>query len=72
VALYDCPEKTASTTYVSEQINRRRLYVQRDGGEVFPAQMFLRARKYPQLFTVINRDTVWALPAPRRKLKTRR
>ena len=58
VVLEECPNRTASTEYISNEVIRRRLYTQRDGGDVFPDQIFLRARKYPHLFDLIGRTTV--------------
>jgi hypothetical protein len=60
VVLWDCPNRTASTDHISEQINTRRIYVQKDGGHVFPEQIILRAKNYPDLFDLVGRDTVTA------------
>jgi hypothetical protein len=66
IVLHDCPDRTASTAEVAHQINARRLYVKRDGAPVQPAQIFLRAKNYPELFDVIDRTTVRSCPAARR------
>jgi len=58
VVLIHCSGKTASTEYVSNEIIKRNLYKQKDGGDVFPDQIFLRARKYPKYFDVIDKSTV--------------
>jgi antitoxin Phd len=67
IVLHECTNNTASTAFVADEINRRRLYIQKDGGPVFPEQMFLRARRYRELFEVIDKNTIRGLPAPRRK-----
>jgi hypothetical protein len=67
IVLHECPERTGSTIFVSQAINERRLYVQKDGGPVFPDQIFLRARNYPDLFRVLDRTTIKSLPAARKK-----
>ena len=58
IVLQDSPDRTASTEYISNEIIRRKLYTQKDGGSVFPDQIFLRARKYPKLFDLVGRTTV--------------
>ena len=50
IVLEECPNRTASTEHISHEIIERKLYTQKDGGDVFPDQIFLRARKYPHLF----------------------
>jgi hypothetical protein len=67
VVLHDCPDQTGSTAHVADEINRRRLYVKQDGGPVAAGQIFLRAKNYPELFDMIDRSTVRALPAVRRR-----
>jgi hypothetical protein len=61
VVLCDEVNQTATTNVVSDQINTRRLYVQKDRGQVFPKQIFLRARKYPALFRLHGNDVIESL-----------
>lgn len=56
--LTHCTNRTASTAYVANEIIGRNLYKQKNGGNVFPDQMFLRARNYPDVFEVIDKYTV--------------
>jgi len=58
IVLRDRPNKTDSTENVANEIIWRNLYKQKDGGDVFPDQIFLRARRYPKLFDVIDIKTV--------------
>ena len=58
VVLIHCEDKTASTEYVANEIINRDLYKQKDGGDVFPDQIFLRAKNYPKFFEVMDRLTV--------------
>jgi hypothetical protein len=60
IVLWDCPKRTASTQFISDQINARRLYIQKDGGPVFPEQIYLRAKNYRALFGLKGRLTVTA------------
>jgi hypothetical protein len=52
---------------ISEQINQRRLYVRKDGTGVFPEQIFLRARRDPAFFEVIDRERIRSLLTKRRR-----
>jgi hypothetical protein len=61
--LYDRPNGQATTAFTADEINRRRLYVQKNGGQVTVDQIFLRAKNYPRLFRLPDRDTV-ALATP--------
>lgn len=67
IVLHECPNKTATTTFIADEINRRRLYIQKDGGPVFAEQMFLRARHYPDLFEIPEKGRITSLPAPRKR-----
>ncbi len=58
IVLAESPNKTASTEEISNQIIKRKLYIQKDGGNVFPDQIFLRAKNYPELFELIGRTAV--------------
>ena len=52
------PKRTASTAFIAEEISRRKLYLQKSGKEAFPEQIFLRARRYPKWFEIIDRQTI--------------
>jgi hypothetical protein len=67
IALHDAPNRTASISHIAEAINKRRLYVQRGGGEVFPKQVFLRAKNDPRFFQVVDRTVVKSLFASTRR-----
>jgi hypothetical protein len=58
IVLKDAPNFTATTSFLSDEIWERELYWQENGGKAFPDQMFLRARKYPAIFEVIERNTI--------------
>ena len=58
LVLKDAPNYTASTTFLSDEIWERELYWQKNGSKAFPEQMFLRAREYPAIFRVIDKDTI--------------
>ena len=58
IILKETQSRSATTNYLSEEINKRGLYIQRLGGPVFPDQIFLRARKYPTLFELKGREIV--------------
>ena len=62
--LFDRPDVQATTSFIADEINHRRLYVQKGGGPVAPDQVFLRTKNYPQLFRVIDRHTVSLLTQP--------
>jgi hypothetical protein len=38
IVLHDRPDRTAAIAHISERINRRRLYVHKDGTGVFPSR----------------------------------
>ena len=59
--------KTASTQYISNEIYKNNLYLKKDGGKAQPSQIFLRARNYPDLFEVIDRNTI-KLKSPKKDL----
>lgn len=58
LVLEECPNRRASTTEICDEIIRRKLYLQRKGGKPFPEQIFLRARKRPKWFEVVDGETV--------------
>lgn len=58
MVLNDCPNKSATTDFISEEIAKRNLYRQKTGGVAHPAQIFLRARKYPHLFELIENKII--------------
>jgi antitoxin Phd len=64
VVLNDAPNFTASTSFLSDEIWERQLYWQKEGGKALPDQIILRARDYPTVFEIIDRNTI-------RLLKTR-
>lgn len=67
IVLMDAPDHTASTDYIAEEINRRRLYIQKQGTPVFAEQIFLRARKDGEFFELSDRQTVKSLFAGKRR-----
>lgn len=58
VVLSEQPNHTASTKFLSDEIYKRGLYYQKSGGKAQDYQMFLRAKNYPQLFELIDRQTI--------------
>jgi len=58
IVLIHCPGKTASSDFIANEIISRNLYKQRDGEDVFPKQIYLRARRYPKFFELIDNETV--------------
>jgi hypothetical protein len=58
VVLQDCPNRTGTFTFVANEIAKRGLYSQREGGDAPASQIGLRARKYPNLFEIIPPDKV--------------
>jgi hypothetical protein len=71
IALHDAPNRTAFTADIAHAINSRRLYVQRTGGPVSPDQIFLRTRRDPDFFQVIDRATIKSLFQSRRRTAKR-
>lgn len=67
IVLQDAVDRTATTADIAKAINTRRLYIQRDGGEVFPEQIYLRVRKDAAFFEVIDRNTIKSRFAGRRR-----
>ena len=58
IVLKDAPNFTATASFLSDEIWERELYWQESGDKAFPDQMFLRARKYPAIFEIIERNTI--------------
>ena len=58
IVLHDIPDRTASTEHISRKIIKRKLYAQQKHGNIFPEQIFLRARQHPQLFDLDGRTVV--------------
>jgi hypothetical protein len=50
IILDECPNKSATTVFLSDEISKRNLYKQKTGGIAHSVQIFLRARRYPDLF----------------------
>lgn len=50
LVLSERPERAATTTELSEEIERRGLYARKDGAATRAQQINARARKYPNLF----------------------
>jgi hypothetical protein len=44
--------------HICAEIIKKRLYKQMDGGDPFPEQIFLRARKHSEWFEVIDKETI--------------
>ena len=55
VILKECPNRTASFQFLSDEIWRLGLYTQKSGDKAPPGQIRLRARNYPQ-FEIIGRQ----------------
>lgn len=58
LVLEECPGRRASVNHICDEIVRRKLYKQIEGGDAFPDQIFLRARKHSKWFELIGRETV--------------
>jgi hypothetical protein len=58
IVLEECLGKTASTVFLSDEIFNRNLYRVKTGGKAMPAQIYLRARRYPELFEIEGRNTI--------------
>ena len=58
IILQEQPNHTASTQFISDEIYRRKLYLKRDGNKAEAFQMFLRAKNYPHMFELIDRQTI--------------
>jgi len=56
--LEDCPGRTATFEYLSDEIHKRGLYIQKAGGKAPSSQIRLRAKKYPHMFEIIPPDRV--------------
>ena len=52
IVLSERQDKTATTSELSEEIERRGLYCRKEGAAARAQQINARARKYPQLFTI--------------------
>jgi antitoxin Phd len=52
VVLSERPNQTATTSELSEEIERRGLYIRKDGAAARAQQINARARKYPHLFEI--------------------
>jgi hypothetical protein len=52
MVLSERPTLTATTSELSEEIERRRLYTRKDGLSAKAQQINARARKYPNLFNI--------------------
>ena len=57
IILLECPDRTSTFKYVSEEIYKRKLYLQKKGTIAPPSQIRLRAKNYEQ-FEVIRPDKV--------------
>lgn len=58
IVLKECPGKTATFEYISDEIHKRGLYNQKAGGKAPSSQIRLRARKHPHMFEVIPSNKV--------------
>jgi len=58
IVLDDLAEKTGSINFISKEIEERNLYRQKTGGIAQPFQIFLRAKKYPDLFDIVDHKTI--------------
>lgn len=58
IVLKELPSNEGSTQLISRKINERKLYEQRSGGFTPPEQIYLRARKYDNLFILIDRNQI--------------
>jgi hypothetical protein len=48
----------ATTEKIAFEIRKRKLYWKKDGDFPQPSQIFLRARNYPKILKVIDRNTI--------------
>lgn len=46
--LKNCPNRTATADFISEEIWKKGLYKKNDGGRALPGQIKLRAKNYSQ------------------------
>jgi hypothetical protein len=58
IVLKDAPNFTATTSFLCDEIWERELYWQKNGDQAFPDQILLRAREYPPVFEVVDRNTI--------------
>lgn len=58
IVLNGRPDHKATTSELSEEIERRGLYIRKDGAVARAQQVNARARKYPQLFDIDNAGSV--------------
>ena len=58
IILEECPNKSTTSDFLSNEISKRNLYKQKTGGIAHPVQILLRARKYPELFEVVGNKVV--------------
>jgi uncharacterized protein (DUF1778 family) len=58
LVLSERPNLTATTSELSDEIERRGLYLRKDGATASAQQINARARKYPQLFEVTSVGSV--------------
>ena len=58
IILEESENRINTTTFISDEINKRELYRKKDGSRVKPFQIYLRADNYPDLFDVIDRNTI--------------
>jgi hypothetical protein len=58
IVLLQQPNFSANTSFLSDQIAKRGLYVKLDGGYADKHQIAVRARKYPSLFEFVDSRTV--------------
>ena len=58
VALLKFPSWKASYEDVAKVIDEKQLYAERQGGVALSKQCFLRAKNYPKLFELVNKEVV--------------
>lgn len=52
------PENTGSTQKISWIIQEKTLYRKKDGGFPEDWQLYLRAKRHPEMFEIIDRNTI--------------
>lgn len=58
LVLETIPAREASISRISQEIRRRNLYQQKEGGFPKPFQIFLRAKNYGKMFEAIDRENI--------------
>ena len=54
IVLLDSKDRKATTKEISDEVERRGLYLRKDGDSPKASQISARARKYPVMFSVLG------------------